>query len=67
MIRVLEHLFYQDRMRELGLFSLETRRCQEDPIATSSKLKKTSKKDGGQLLAGPAALDKSFKTKTRYV
>ncbi|KFQ32242.1 hypothetical protein N332_14171, partial [Mesitornis unicolor] len=58
MIRGLEHLLYEDRLRELGLFSLETRRLWGNPIA-AFQFQKGSYRKAGERLFTRAGSDKT--------
>ena len=56
MIQGMEHLSYEERLRELGLFSLVKRRLQEYLIVAFQYLKRAYKKGGDKLFAGPVAI-----------
>ena len=61
MIRGLEHLSYEERLREFGLFSLEKRRLQEGLIAAFHYSKGAYKKAGEGLFT--KASSNGFKLK----
>ena len=51
-IQGMEHPHYEDRLRELGPFSLEKRRLQGDLIAAFQYLKGSYIKEGNRLFTG---------------
>ena len=68
MVRGLEHLSHEERLRELALFSLEKKRLQGDLIVAFQYLKGGYKEDGGRIfirIRGDRMRGEGFKVKER--
>ena len=56
MIQGLEHLSCEERLRELGLFSLQKWRLQGELIVAFQYLQGACKKEGEKLFLGPVVI-----------